>query len=685
MNQLAQESSPYLLQHQNNPVDWLPWKEFAFQKAVLEQKLVIISIGYAACHWCHVMEKESFENIDVAQVMNTNFISVKVDREERPDIDQIYMNVAMITSGQGGWPLNIIALPDGKPLFAGTYFPKENWLKVLTYFNDQYKIAPDKLIEQAEQITEGLHQIEYLPLKAEGRLLDNRLTDIIWDKWKTKIDWEWGGRKGAPKFMMPNNYSFLLRHLHQTKDVTIADTLKTTLKKWAFGGLFDVVGGGFSRYSVDTQWKVPHFEKMLYDNAQLISVYAEAYQVSQRPMYKSIVAKTADWIECEMTDECGGLYSSLDADSEGVEGKFYCWTGQEYDVVISQCYQTSDILNASLTDIESTLLFSRELYNITNEGNFEHGMNVLFRTQDHEYFMEKYKINNEVFQSIVTEINNALFKARESKVRPQTDDKILTEWNALMIKGLTDAYKAFGEERYLDKAKNITSFILIECKKEDYRLDRNYKNGKSTINGFLQDYAFLIEGLIALYQVSFEEKYLREALAFTEYTLEHFYNRSNGMFYITSDLDPKLITRSMDSSDNVIPAGNSTMAKNLLLLSKYFNKSDYEQMSLTMLNNVMDDLLNNPCFFSNWAIVLDIHLHLNKELIISGREATQRLKEIQSNYLPNVLIAGSHEESELPLLKNRFTPDKTQLYLCLNKSCQLPVEDFSILKKDLFS
>jgi len=677
MNQLQYETSPYLLQHKNNPVDWFPWKEEALQKAQQENKLLIISVGYAACHWCHVMEHESFEDETVAKVMNDNFVSIKVDREERPDIDQIYMNAAMITSGHGGWPLNCIALPNGKPIFAGTYFPKQNWIKVLLYFVDLYKNETQKLIDQAERITQGLHEVEHIPLFKSERIINDDILKIIWQNWHDKIDYEFGGRIGAPKFMMPNNYDYLLRYFHYSKDKEVSEAIKITLKKMAFGGLYDVIGGGFARYSVDAQWKVPHFEKMLYDNGQLLSIYSQAYQLTKRPMYKSVVAKTVDWLEREMTDESGGLYSSLDADSEGIEGKFYCWHYNEVIEIMKQC-------NNDFLPEEKFIEFVTELYNLTEEGNFEHGMNVLFRTNDHEYFMEKHGITNEVFQQILNTIHQLLFEKRKAKIRPGTDDKILTEWNSIAIKGLCDAYKAFGDEHYKNKAVRTTEFILKHCKKDDYRLDRNYKNSKSNINGFLQDYAFFIEALISLHQITLEEKYLVDALHFTEYSLQHFYNESNGMFYLTSDLDAALITRSTDSSDNVIPAGNSTMAKNLLLLSKYFDKTEYEQMSLTMLNNVLDDVQKNPIYYSNWAIVLDMHLHLNKELVIIGKDANEKLQEFNQHYLPNILITGSVKPSDLPLLKDRFTEEKTLLYLCENKSCELPSENLTDILNGLF-
>lgn len=668
MNQLQYETSPYLLQHQSNPVDWHPWNEVALQKARTDNKLLLISIGYAACHWCHVMEHECFEDKEVAEIMNQYYVSIKVDREERPDIDQIYMNAAMITSGHGGWPLNVIALPDSKPIFAGTYFPKQNWIRVLQYFKDIFINDSQKLIEQAERITQGLHNMENIPLIQNERNFDKKIQDIIWQNWIDKIDFEYGGRKGAHKFMMPNNYVYLLRYFQLTKNNEVGSAIKTTLKKMAFGGLHDIIGGGFARYSVDTEWKVPHFEKMLYDNGQLLSVYAQAYQLTNRPMYKSICFNILQWLEREMTHISGGLYSSLDADSEGIEGKFYCWTYNELKEILKEEFE-----------------FIKDVYTIEENGNFEHGLNVLFRKHDHEYFMEKYNITNAVFQEKINKAHAILFEYRNQKVRPVTDDKILTEWNAIAIIGLCDAYKAFGDQRFLNKATSISNFILMHCKKDDYRLDRNFKNNKSTINAFLQDYAFLIEALITLHQVTLEEDLLQHALSFTEYVLTHFYNQSNGMFYITSDLDTQLITRSMDSSDNVIPAGNSCMAKNLFVLSKYFDKPEFERMSAKMLNNVLDDVVKNPIYYSNWAIVLDMHLQLNKELVVIGKHANDALSKINRLYSPNVLITGSIKPSNLPLLKERFHEDKTLFYFCENKSCNLATEDENEIIRNLLN
>jgi hypothetical protein len=667
MNQLKHETSPYLLQHKNNPVNWYAWNNEALSIAKNENKLILVSVGYAACHWCHVMEHESFEDNEVAAIMNQYFVAIKVDREERPDIDQIYMNAAQITSGQGGWPLNVVCLPDGKPIYGATYFPKENWMQFLLHFQNLFVNEYDKVFNQADRISKGLQSIDIIELNPEKVSFTKAHLYEIWNNWQPKLDMEFGGRSGAPKFMMPNNLEFLLRYAYQTNDKECNAYIKTTLKKMAFGGVHDVLGGGFARYSVDAIWKVPHFEKMLYDNAQLLSIYAMAYQQTQRPMYKSVCNNILNWINREMTDESGGIYASLDADSEGVEGKFYCFTYDEF-------------VDAFIDDT-ALLELAKELYNVTELGNFEHGMNVLFRTQEHEYFCEKYQCTNEVFQQNVNQINSLLFAKRQEKIRPNLDDKILTEWNALLIKGLVDAYKAFDDDRYLEKAESIHRFIAKNSLQADGRLYRSYKNGKVSINGFLQDYVFYLEALISLYQVTFNENYLQTANQLLQYCMQHFYDDDNKMFYITSDLDEKLIVRSMDSSDNVIPAANSQMAKCLLLMSKYFEVEKYYEIARAMLNNVLHDVIKNASFFSNWAIVLDILLHQNKELVIVGIDAKNIIKEINQKYLPNILIAGSVTESSLPLTQHRFSENETLFFLCENKSCQLPVK--SIIELDL--
>lgn len=673
MNLLQYETSPYLLQHKNNPVNWMAWNSQTLQKAKDDNKLILVSVGYAACHWCHVMEHECFEDQTVADIMNKYYISIKVDREERPDIDQIYMNAAQLTSGHGGWPLNVVCLPDGRPIYGATYFPKDRWIDFLMHFQNLFQNNLEKLTQQAIRITQGIKQIDTISFNEKEQIIDEIQYHQIWENWKDKLDYADGGTLGAPKFMMPNALEFLLRYQHRTKNEKTAAYLKTTLKKMAFGGLHDVVGGGFARYSVDTVWKVPHFEKMLYDNAQLLTVYAIAYQQTKRPMYKKVGVKILDWLNKEMTDKSGGIYSSLDADSEDIEGKFYCWAYDDFINVISKI-QTNTLTHSEF------IKFTLELYNITQEGNFEHGLNVLFRTKEHEYFCEQYRLEATDFHNLVDNIHQHLADARAYKIRPNLDDKILTEWNALTIIGCLNAYKSFGDIAFLNKAISILTFIQENIKQADYRLYRNYKNGKTSINGFLADYVFLIEALILLHQVTLDTNYLSEAKAFADYCLKHFYSNEHNMFYITSILDDALVVRSMDSSDNVISSANSQMAKNLLLLSKYFDDEHYKNIATGMLNNVLENILKHGQYYSNWAIVLDMFLFQNKELVIIGKDAKIKLDEIISTYLPDVLITGSIHKSDLPLLKDRFVENQTLFYLCEDNVCQLPSINLPDLK-----
>ena len=672
MNQLQYETSPYLLQHKNNPVNWYAWNDVALEKAQKEQKMILVSVGYSACHWCHVMEHESFEDEEVAKVMNQYFVAIKVDRQERPDIDQIYMNAAQMTSGQGGWPLNVVCLPDGKPIYGATYFPKERWLQFLHHFQNLFETDKEKMLAQAERLQKGIQLVDTVHFNTDVREIDERFYHQIWKNWKDKLDYEEGGTLGMPKFAMPIALEFLLRYQSRTKDEKLSAYLKTTLKKMAFGGIHDIVAGGFARYSVDAYWKVPHFEKMLYDNAQLLTVYAQAYQITKRPMYKSVCYKILDWINEEMTDKSGGIYAALDADSEGVEGKFYCWNYDEFIQIMAHINHQ----NCKHIDIKN---FGIELYNITKEGNFEHGMNILFRTKEHEYFCEKYQLEQKVFHELVDEINARLAKAREHKIRPHLDDKILTEWNALAIIGLMNAYKAFGDQLFLNKAISIANFIIDKVLQSDNRLYRSFKNDKVSINGFLADYVFFIECLILLFQSTFDEQYLKIAQQLTAYCIQHFYSAEHKMFYITSNLDTALVVRSMDSSDNVIPAANSQMAKCLLYLSKYLDNHEYEHIAVAMLNNVLDSVVKNGQYYANWAIVLDMYLYQNIELVIVGKNAHVVLQKLNGKYLPDILIAGSKIPSFLTLLKDRFVEDKTLMYWCENKACNRPVENMEAL------
>lgn len=658
-NRLLQESSPYLQQHAYNPVNWYPWGKEALDKAKEEKKLLLVSIGYAACHWCHVMEKESFEDSVVAKKMNDNFIAVKVDREERPDVDQIYMNAVHLISGRGGWPLNAFALPDGRPVYAGTYYPKEKWLDLINFFSNMYQTKPDTLLKQAEQITKGIQQIEHVPFKSDKVQFAADDLVTIWKYWEKGIDFDKGGQQGSPKFPMPNNYDYLLRYHHFSGNELALQAVQTTLDNMADGGIYDHLGGGFARYSVDGDWHVPHFEKMLYDNAQLVSLYTQAYQLQPNERYKQVVYETLEFIERELTDKSGGFYSSLDADSEGEEGKFYVWTKEEIDTTLTQH-------QALFTDY----------YNVTDKGNWEHKKNILRRIVDAEEIASQHKTTVKELEKNIQTAKKVLFTHRSKRVRPGLDDKMLTSWNALMLKGYVDAYKAFNEPTFLEKAIKNADFLVNNALQADGRLNRNYKDGKSSINGFLDDYSLTIEAFIALYQATFEEKWLYKAKDLADYTIAHFYDEQSGMFFYTSDVDAPLIARKMELSDNVIASSNSSLAKGLYALNLYFYKAAYKEKAEQMLTNIRDNIMKQrqPRFYSNWLGLMIHFINPPYEVAIVGENADKLQADWNKHFAPNAIVLGGKTEGSLALLKNKLVPNKTKIYVCQQKVCKYPVE-----------
>jgi len=656
-NQLIHESSPYLLQHAHNPVDWYPWGDAAFEKAVKENKLVLVSIGYSACHWCHVMEHESFEDIDTAMFMNEHFVCIKVDREERPDIDQVYMNAVQLMAGQGGWPLNCFTLPDGRPVYGGTYFPNERWNNVLYQLNDIYHKEPKQFLDYAEQLTGAVKNSELVKLNNEfDEFSLNHLKEMV-DVFKSSFDTVEGGPSRVPKFPLPNNYEFLLHYNHLSKDEKILKQITLTLDKMAYGGIYDQLGGGFARYSTDRTWKVPHFEKMLYDNAQLITVYSEANTLTKNPLYKQVVEDTLAWIKREMTSDEGMFYSAQDADSEGVEGKYYVWNKQEIE----------ELLKAK------SALFC-DYYRIGKEGLWEHENNILLRNEDDETIAKRYNLSLEELQNEILYCKESLLKERIKRIPPGLDDKQLTSWNALMIKGFADAYKAFGNQEYLDAAIKSADFIWNIIRNNDGSLNHSYKNGKATINGYLEDYSFMIEAFIALYQNTFDESYLMKAKELTDYVIQHFYDKESGMFFFTSDIDKPLIARKMEIHDNVIPASNSSLAKGLFLLGIYFENKEYKDLAKQMLNNVKKDMKGYPSGYSNWGILMTNMIEPSYEVVIVGKDAHALKIELNKHYIPNKILAGSLTNSSMPLLDGRFIGDETFIYVCVNNTCKLPVK-----------
>ncbi|UQD56758.1 thioredoxin domain-containing protein [Flavobacterium sp. K5-23] len=660
-NELIHESSPYLLQHAHNPVNWYPWGEKAFQKAKEENKLVIISIGYAACHWCHVMEHESFEDVEVANYMNEHFICIKVDREERPDVDQVYMTASQLLTGSGGWPLNALALADGKPFYAGTYFPKNNWLKMLRYFVEIQNKNPQSLIDQAQKVTEGVKNTENISFTKEESIVTIADLNTVFNKWKSNIDFRKGGSYSVPKFPMPSNWEYLLQYHSLTKDPKALKAVTATLDNMAFGGIYDQLGGGFSRYATDANWLVPHFEKMLYDNAQLVSLYSHAYQLTKNPLYKTIVYETLAFIEKELTSPEGGFYSSLDADSDGEEGKYYVWTYEELNSVLG----------------EDAYLFS-EYYNITKSGNWEHGKNILHRKLSDTEIAVKNHLSIEKLQSIINNCKTKLVNIRSSRIKPRLDDKILTSWNGLMLKGYIDAYRAFGEEKFLKTALKNAAFLNNNTIGKTNEIQRNYKNNKATINGLLDDYAFTISAFISLYQATFDEKWLYKAKNLNDYAITHFFDSKSGMFFYTHNDYSDLIARKMEVADNVIPASNSEMAKNLFFLSLYFDNANYIQKSKQMITNVQKDIHKDIPFYSNWGIAELQLLRKPYEVAIVGDEFEKVRKAFDKNYFPNVIFLGGKNEGTLALLEEKLFKGQTTIFVCKDKVCNRPTTEIKI-------
>jgi len=657
-NMLIHESSPYLLQHAHNPVNWYPWGNEALEKARVENKLIIISIGYSACHWCHVMEHESFEDEDVAKFMNENFVSIKVDREERPDIDQVYMNAVQLLTGSGGWPLNCIALPDGRPIYGGTYFPKAQWIEMLKGISDFVKQNPEKTEQQAKSLTQGIQSSEMVFINSKSSLYSVKDLNSIFFNWEKDIDYTLGGFKRAPKFPMPVGYQFLLQYHFLTKNESALKAVKTTLDKMAEGGIYDQIGGGFARYSTDLYWKVPHFEKMLYDNSQLVSLYSLAYQKSKDPGYEMIVNETLGFIEREMTSPEGGFYSSLDADSEGEEGKYYVWTKNE--------------LQNLLRDKGNLIM---DYYNVTEEGNWESGHNILYIDANSKKITNKYEITDDELERLIIEAKQTILNEREKRIRPGLDDKVITSWNALMLKGYVDAYRVFNNKKYLNTALKNAEFINKSMRTSNNRLFRSFKNGKVSINAFLDDYAFTIAAFISLYQATFNEKWLIDALQLTEYAITHFYDENRGMFYYTSDIDPPLVARKMEISDNVIPASNSEMAKNLYVLGLYFYNDTFIEKAKTMVNHIKKNALEGGIYYANWDILMTWIINEPYEVAIVGNDFESIRKEFDQEYLPNIFLSGGENEGSLSLLENKLVKGQTTIYVCQDKVCKLPVTE----------
>ena len=656
-NALINSASPYLLQHAHNPVNWQPWSEEALQQAANEGKLVLISIGYAACHWCHVMEHESFEDEEVAGIMNKHYVCIKVDREERPDIDQYYMSALQLMTHRGGWPLNVVALHDGKPIWGGTYFSKETWMASLTDVYNYYRKEPVKTVKYAAQLQEGIQNI-LLGLEVKDNVpVDENLLEKSAEGWKSYFDMDEGGRTGAPKFPMPVNLEFLLYYGHIKNDAAILEYVKITLEKMAMGGIYDHVGGGFARYSVDDKWKVPHFEKMLYDNAQLLSIYSKGYLQFKNKQFKCVVYEIAHFIEREMMDTSGAFYSSLDADSEGEEGKFYVWQENELKKILEADFE----------------LFA-EYFNINQHGYWENGNYILLRRYSEDDFARSKNLNAQQFHLKLGNWKYKLLKERGKRVRPGLDDKTLASWNALAIQGLTDAYNAFRDEYFLQMALKNAHFLLENMLVDKVHLFHSWKKGKQSVDGFLEDYALVIKAFLSLFEITGDEKWLKQSKKLIKYVYTHFFDKEKGLFYFSPKEHASSVSNHFQNEDNVIPAANSVMANNLYRLFLILGKPEYNETVKTMLKYITPGFRKFPMAYANWGNLMLMITKPYFEVAVCGINAKLLLSQIRKNYQPNILWAFSTFESEVPLLKGRFVHNEDLIYVCRMGECHLPLK-----------
>ncbi|QIX60685.1 thioredoxin domain-containing protein [Hymenobacter sp. BT18] len=668
-NRLLQETSPYLLQHAHNPVDWYPWGPEALARAVEEQKPILVSIGYAACHWCHVMERESFENPRIAALMNEYFICVKVDREERPDVDQVYMEALQAMGLAGGWPLNVFLTSAAKPFYGGTYFSPGNWTQLLTSIGQAYQNADrEQLDASAEQFARAL-QVSFLekhhvPVAAQG-VTDEDFKLLVYNL-AEKFDREQGGLNRAPKFPMPSIWRFLLRTQQLSGSHAVREQVLLTLRHMAWGGIYDQVSGGFARYSVDEAWLAPHFEKMLYDNGQLVSLYAEAYQATGEELFREVVYATVAFIERELMSPEGGFYSALDADSEGEEGRYYVFTKEE--------------LVAALGDEEP---LASAYYQCTAAGNWEHGRNILHRHLSDADFAQAHELAPGVVAELVQSWQQKLRAYRERRPRPALDDKVLTGWNALMLQGMLDAYRAFAEPTFLALALRNAEFIQANLRNGP-ALWRSYKEGRATVPGFLEDYALTIQAYISLYEATFVEAWLHEAEVLTTYALDNFFDPTEEQFFYTDAASEPLIARRKELFDNVMPSSNAVMAHNLHRLGLLLAQPRYTELAAAMLRRVQTLVVQEPQHLAHWASLYASFLRPTAEIAIVGPEAQAFRQELCRHYLPNVVLAGSTEPSSLPLLQNRTAiKEQTTVYVCFNSTCQLPVHSVAEALKQL--
>ena len=673
-NRLIHEKSPYLLQHAYNPVDWYPWGEEAFQKARSQDKPVFLSIGYSTCHWCHVMEHESFEDPEVAELMNRAFISIKVDREERPDIDNIYMTVCQMTTGAGGWPLSILLTPDKKPFFAGTYIPKNarfgrvGMMEFVPRIEEIWKQRRGEIIQSADQITAGLQQIAG-SLGESADLGENAL-HTAFEHLYQRFDESYGGFGSAPKFPTPHQLSFLLRYWKRTGQTKALEIVEKTLAEMRAGGIYDQIGYGFHRYSTDRQWLVPHFEKMLYDQALLAIAYTETYQATRKQEFKRTAEEIFSYVLRDMTSPKGGFYSAEDADSEGVEGKFYLWTASELEEVVGP----------------EDARFAMELFNVREGGNF---VDQVTGMQAEESILHRGTSPPQAASDTprLESIRQKLFAHRERRAHPYKDDKILTDWNGLMIAALAKAAQVFEDSSYSGAAAEAVEFIQANIRQADGSLLHRYREGQAAIPGVVDDYVFLIWGLLELYEATFDPGYLQTALALNAYLLEHFWDENSGGFFITSDNAEVLLIRSKEVYDGAVPSANSVAVLNLLRLGRLTSNPELERKAAQMMNVFSGAVIQNPAAYTQFMISLDFAIGPAFEVVIAGNpdaaDTNAMLQSVRREFQPNKVILLRPADEDVPdiSLVAPFTKEQKALagkataYVCRNYVCNKPTND----------
>ena len=653
-NALIEETSPYLLQHAHNPVNWRPWDESVWEDAKAEDKLVIISVGYSSCHWCHVMEEETFEDEEVAKLMNENFISVKVDREERPDVDHVYMTATTLLTGSAGWPLNVIVLPDGKPLYGGTYHTKKQWTEVLAEISKMYKEDPARAYQYGDRVAQGIQAVNFVEKPTEEVPFEEAALDAGMTEWRNFWDLEWGGHTTDQKFMMPGNLLYLLHYAQEKEDRSAKDFVKTTLDKMMQGGLMDQIGGGFYRYSTDAYWKVPHFEKMLYDNAQALSVYAAGYKIFQDLEYQNVIEQTVQFLDREMSNGEGAYYAALDADSEGVEGKYYVWTTEELQSILGESYDLFSIY-----------------YGINHGSAWEEGKYVLFRELPDAEFAKANELEAHELLQLKMGWQVQLLSARSKRVAPGLDDKIITSWNALLITGQIDAFEATGQWKYLRKAKGIYDYLNAN-NQDSQGLVHTYKPGGKRNAGFLEDYAYLAHAALRLYSATGENAFLDDARNIHRMAEERFADEVSGLLRYSETSE--LISTVIKTNDDVIPSANAVMAQNAFVLGHIDYDKDLVNRAQEMVATLWNTSSQNPENYSQWNRLGLQMLYPFFEIAVVGAAAKETSPEIQKEYLPNALVVQSPTDSDLPLFKGRFADGETYIYVCRDNTCKLPVQ-----------